>query len=76
MFFRKGRGSAKTSPALRESSMPTCDCGETSRARLRRILHRVMQSIVIMTVVVVVVMVDPVPWDVVLPVLVTLAFRG
>ncbi|MFI9630508.1 hypothetical protein [Streptomyces sp. NPDC052042] len=56
--------------------MPTCTCEETSRTRLRRTRRRAALFAVIGTVVVVVLTVEPVPWDVVLPVLASLALRA
>lgn len=74
MFFRKGRGTNHSCSALCTSSMPTCSCEETSCGR--RIRRRAALLAVMSAVIVVVLTVKPVPWDVVLPVLATLAVRG
>lgn len=75
MFSRKGRGSAKTAPACL-SSMPACTCRETSLAPVWGMRQRLVAVAVLGTVAVVVLTADPIPWDVVLTVLVALLLRG
>ncbi len=75
MFFRKGRGLSKPAPA-HVSSMPTCACQETLFRRLWGMRHRLVVITVLIAVGIVVIEADPVPWDVVLPVLISLALRS